>query len=361
MRRAIAHQAGRCRSTTPISARCAGLPGASTRRSPPAAAPSRSIPIIAGALSNLGIALFDQGKFDEALGHYDRAIALDANFAQAHSNRGNALQRLKRFADAEPPTAARIELQPSFADAWNNLGTCLRELKRSDEAEAVYRKALELAPNNPDTLDNLALALKDLDRLDEAADLMRRALAIESRNDKLYRALRHRAARPAQDRRGRRRDRARARAQLRTITTRVNLMGRIAFRARRPRRRARLLPARACAQARPRRRLQQHGQRAQGARPIAGSAGRLSAKRSGSIRTSPASMSISRIRRNSQPGDPHLAAMEALAAKPDGLSKTDRMQLDFALGKAYADLKDYRRSFTASARRQCGQARDDRL
>ena len=33
--------------------------------------------------------------------------------------------------------------------------------------------------------------------------------------------------------------------------------------------------------------------------------------------------------------------MEALAAKTEGLSKTDRMQLDFALGKAYADLKDY--------------------
>ena len=44
-------------------------------------------------------------------------------------------------------------------------------------------------------------------------------------------------------------------------------------------------------------------------------------------------------------GDAHLAAMEALAAKTDGLSKTDRMQLDFGLGKAYADLKDYDRSF----------------
>jgi hypothetical protein len=37
--------------------------------------------------------------------------------------------------------------------------------------------------------------------------------------------------------------------------------------------------------------------------------------------------------------------MEALAAKTEGLSKTDRLQLDFALGKAYADLKDYKRSF----------------
>ena len=44
-------------------------------------------------------------------------------------------------------------------------------------------------------------------------------------------------------------------------------------------------------------------------------------------------------------GDPHLAAMEAIAAKTEGLSKTDRVHLDFALGKAYADLKDYPRSF----------------
>ena len=133
-----------------------------------------------------GIALFDQGKFEEALELYERAIARDDNFAQAHSNRGNALQRLKRFADAEPSYRRALELMPSFADAWNNLGTCLRELKRAEEAETVYRKALELAPNNPDTLDNLALAVKDLDRLDEAADLMRRALVIEARSDKFH-------------------------------------------------------------------------------------------------------------------------------------------------------------------------------
>jgi hypothetical protein len=43
--------------------------------------------------------------------------------------------------------------------------------------------------------------------------------------------------------------------------------------------------------------------------------------------------------------DPHFATMQALAAKTDGLSKTDRLQLDFALGKALSDLKDHRHSF----------------
>ena len=37
--------------------------------------------------------------------------------------------------------------------------------------------------------------------------------------------------------------------------------------------------------------------------------------------------------------------MKVLAARTEGLSKTDRMQLDFALSKANADLKDYDRSF----------------
>ena len=45
------------------------------------------------------------------------------------------------------------------------------------------------------------------------------------------------------------------------------------------------------------------------------------------------------------PGDAHLAHMEALSARTEGLSQTDRLHLDFALGKAYADLDDHSRAF----------------
>jgi len=37
--------------------------------------------------------------------------------------------------------------------------------------------------------------------------------------------------------------------------------------------------------------------------------------------------------------------MQALAAKPDGLSATDRLRLDYALGKAYADFRDHSSAF----------------
>ena len=129
------------------------------------------------ALSNLGIALFDQGKFEEALGLYQRAIALDANFAQAHSNRGNALQRLKRFAEAEPSYRRAIELAAEFCrrlEQSRHLPARAQTLRRKPRPFTARR--WRSRPNNPDTLDNLALGVKDLERLDEAAELLRRAL-----------------------------------------------------------------------------------------------------------------------------------------------------------------------------------------
>jgi tetratricopeptide (TPR) repeat protein len=296
-----------------------------------------------GALSNLGIALFDQGKFEEALTHYDRALALQDDFAQAHSNRGNALQRLKRFAEAEPAYRRAIALQPNFGDAWNNLGTCLRELKRPDEAEKVYRRALELKPNDPDTLDNLALAIKDLERLDEAVELMRRALVIEARNDKLY--LHYGTLLLDQDKVE---DAAAAAERALALNPNnhdaINLMGRIAFE------RGDLLGALT------------NFRRALALKPDLADAynnmgnalkelGRLEEAKEAYLQAVRLDPDITGVYVNLAdsktfaPGDLHLAAMEKLAAKTEGLSNADRMQLDFALGKAYADLKDHARSF----------------
>jgi tetratricopeptide (TPR) repeat protein len=300
-------------------------------------------PDYAEALSNVGIALFDQGRFEEALGRYERAVALKPDFVQAHSNRGNALQRLKRFAEAETCYRRAIELDPAFADAWNNLGTCLRELKRPGEAEAAYRKALELKPNDPETLDNLALALKDLERLEEAADALRRALAIEQRNDKLHlhygtvlidQGKIDEAAAAAE----------RALALNAESHDAVNLMGRIAFE------RGELAPALA------------HYRRALALKPDLADAynnmgnvlkelGQLDEARQAYLKALELDPKVTGVYVNLAdskkfaPGDPHLAAMEALAAQTESLSQTDRMQLDFALGKAYADLRDHRRSF----------------
>ena len=297
----------------------------------------------AGAHSNLGIALFEQGRFEEALELYDRAIALQDYFAQAHSNRGNALQRLKRFAEAEPSYRRAVELQPNFAEAWNNLGTCLRELKRAAEAETVYRKALDLQPNNPDTLDNLALAVKDLDRLDEAANLLQRALVIEQNSDKIHLhygtvLLDQKKVEEAAAAAGR------ALALNPNNHDTINLMGRVAFE--RGDLDSALIDYRRALTLKP-----DLADAHNNIGNVLKELGRLAEAEEAYLQALRLDPNIAGVYVNLAdskkfaPGDTHLVAMETLAAKPDGLSKSDRMQLDFALGKAYADLQDYPRSF----------------
>ena len=295
------------------------------------------------ALTNLGIALFDQGKFEDALALYDQAIAIRDDFAPTHSNRGNALQRLKRFDEAEAAYRRAIALFPDFRDAWNNLGACLRELKRPQEAAAAHRKVLALTPDDPHTLDNLALALKDLEQLDEAAAVLRRAIAIDASRDKYH--LHYGSVLLAQDQiEEAAAETERALALDPNNHESANLMGRIAF--------ARGDLGAALA----------HYRRALSIKPDLADAhnnmgnalkelGRLSDARNAYLEALRLDAGMTGVYLNLSdsktftPDDPHLAAMEALAANADGLSASDRMKLDFALGKAYADVKDYGRSF----------------
>jgi tetratricopeptide (TPR) repeat protein len=305
-----------------------------------------------GALSNLGIALYEQQQYEEALSCYDRAIALDANFADAISNRGNALRALKRLPEAEASYQKALALNPRFAQAWNNLGTTLRELKRPQEAEDAYRKALAENPNDPDTLDNLALAIKDLDRLDEAAALLQRALTVETRDPKLHLHLgsvlldqsKPDAAAAALER---------ALALKSDDHDAINLMGRVAFE------RGDLAGAVA------------HYKRALALKSDLADAwnnmgnalkelGELDAARDAflkAIALDPVNTGVYVNLADSRKfaaGDPHLAAMQDLE-RTANLSPTERMQLDFALGKAYADLKDHARSFEHLLRANAGK------
>ncbi len=300
-------------------------------------------PANAGAFSNLGIALFDLGRYSEALERIDQALALQDNFAMGHSNRGNALQRLKRFKEAEAAYRRSLDLEPGYADAWNNLGTCLRELKLFDEAEAAYRRALAMKPHDPDILDSLALALKDLERFDEAAETFRAALAIEARNEKIYV---HFASMLIERHQTDECEALAARALALNPGNHdaINLMGRVCF---------------------DREMLEQsigYFQRALALKPDLADAhnnmgnalkeiGKLDEARESFRKALEIDPDVAGVYVNLadsmkfKPGDPYLARMEVMAAKTEGMSPTDRSQIDFALGKAYADIKDFPRSF----------------
>ncbi len=111
---------------------------------------------------NLGNALNDQGKLDEAIAEYREAIRLKPDDAEAHFNLGNALATRGSSTRPSPNTATAIRLKPDDAEAHFNLGIALRDQGKLDEAIAEYREAIRLKPDDAEAHYNLGIVLCDV-------------------------------------------------------------------------------------------------------------------------------------------------------------------------------------------------------
>jgi protein O-mannosyl-transferase len=108
---------------------------------------------------NLGDALARKGRSDEAMVHYDEAITLQPDYADAYYNRGTVLLAKGRIDEAIADLAKALEMHPYDADAHTSLGNALLQKGSLREAIAHYETALTLAPQDPHSRNNLAWIL----------------------------------------------------------------------------------------------------------------------------------------------------------------------------------------------------------
>ena len=135
-------------------------------------------PNFSEALDNLGNALAAQGRFDEAIENYRQAIQINPNYATAPYNLGAALAAQGRFEEAIQNYYKAIQIYPNFSEALNNLGNALAAQGRFDEAIKNYRKAIQINPDFSEALYNLGAALAAQSRFDEAIKNYRQAIQI---------------------------------------------------------------------------------------------------------------------------------------------------------------------------------------
>jgi protein O-mannosyl-transferase len=120
---------------------------------------------------NLADALARKGESDEAMVHYQQAITLEPNYADAYYNRGNLLLAKGQIDDAIADWEKTLQLQPNDADANTCLGNALLRKGSLNEAIAHYQTALALAPDDPHSRNNLAwiLATSSDDKIRDGA------------------------------------------------------------------------------------------------------------------------------------------------------------------------------------------------
>src|ERR1035437_763600 len=133
-------------------------------------------PDFAEAHNNLGNFLFQKGSVDEAMVHYQKALEINPDYAEAHYNLGYALLKMGNVDEAIAHLQKALQINPDYAEAHNNLGYALIQKGRVDEATAHFQKALQINPDYADAHNNLGNILLEKGSVDEAIIHFQKAL-----------------------------------------------------------------------------------------------------------------------------------------------------------------------------------------
>ena len=143
-------------------------------------------PNFAEAHNNLGTTLQEMGQLDEAANCYERALVIQPDYIEVHNNLGNAFNLLGQTDEALNSYKQALSINPDYADAHNNLGIIHHEMGQLDEAIKCYEKTIAINPENAEAHNNLGVTLNKLTQFHEAINCYEQALAINPNYDESY-------------------------------------------------------------------------------------------------------------------------------------------------------------------------------
>ena len=117
---------------------------------------------------NDGNTALNEGRLDDAIACYSKAIELDPGNHVYHSNRSAANTRAKKFESAVSDAERCIALKPDWARGYSRHGYALYSLGRYEQAAEAYQKGLAIDDGDQSLRDGLKKA-KKMAQVSEAA------------------------------------------------------------------------------------------------------------------------------------------------------------------------------------------------
>jgi tetratricopeptide (TPR) repeat protein len=136
----------------------------------------------ADAHSNLGSAYLSKGEIDPAMAEFQEAIKVGPTYPYAHNNLGSVYMRKGQVDEAILEFQEAVKDKPDYTKAMTNLGIAFLHEKRVDEAIVELRKVVEIVPENADAHMNLGGVLLQAGRLDEALVQLQEAVRLNPQN-----------------------------------------------------------------------------------------------------------------------------------------------------------------------------------
>ena len=122
---------------------------------------------------------YAQDRMTHALAAYDRAVALNPQFANAYNNRGNTLLALDQAQAALESYDRALAIDPDFLDPLTNRGLALQKLGRTQEVMQSLERVIARTPQDPEAHLNLGLMRLENRQTQLAKQCFTRAIACD--------------------------------------------------------------------------------------------------------------------------------------------------------------------------------------
>ena len=139
--------------------------------------------------NNLGNALKNQGKIEEAIVHFNKALQINPGYSKAHNNLGTALVSQGKTDEALKHFGIALYINPNYAAAHSNIGVALAGRNQIEKAIVHFRAALRLKPDSAGVHSNLGAALVRQGKLQEALEHLHTALRLKPDDVQTYKNL----------------------------------------------------------------------------------------------------------------------------------------------------------------------------
>jgi tetratricopeptide (TPR) repeat protein len=129
---------------------------------------------------DLGCNLVDQGRYAEAIPHFEQVVRLQPDLDLGYYNLGLALDKIGKTQEAWAAYQAALRRNPDNPKVYLNLGEMRRRVGDSAGAEDLFRQGVKIAPEDPSLCIDLAGILGKSGRWTEAIRLYESALPSNS-------------------------------------------------------------------------------------------------------------------------------------------------------------------------------------
>ncbi|MBW1849796.1 MAG: tetratricopeptide repeat protein, partial [Deltaproteobacteria bacterium] len=117
---------------------------------------------------NLGMALAEQERMDEAINHFSTALKLKPTFSKVHNSLGSVFMNLGRTDEAIQHFSEVLKLDSQNTLAYYNLGVAFAIQGKISEAVNYYSNAIRIDPGYTDALMNLGNIMANQGFMNEA-------------------------------------------------------------------------------------------------------------------------------------------------------------------------------------------------